>query len=184
MNEPCLGTYRVGDTTKSGESVKLIHGQSVDVFVFEDMNGRINWETRVDPPPLREVGVHNLFNRLHSRASALKNAEQRAILDNELARALFRALCEADEVLALAHFGDVETKMNQEALVRSQIIYAVSGCCMAAAIAAASGLLIVFVTDLSAKQVLVGVGMGVGGAWVSVVQRAWKLTVRPFEAPH
>jgi len=184
MNVPCLGTYKVGDTTKSGEVVKIIHGQSCDVLVFEDANGHTSWETRIDPLPIREVKVHSLFNRLYARASTIKDKKLRTQVENELARALFRGLSESDEKLALGHFVDVAHRISQEALVKARVIYAIAGCCVAFPVAVAATISSAYSTDVSTRQVLIGIAMGVGGAWVSVVQRAWKLSVRPFELPH
>jgi hypothetical protein len=62
------------------------------------------------------------------------------------------------------------------------MLYAATACGVAAVIAAASTVA-AYMSSASTREVLTGIAMGVAGAWVSVVQRAWKLKVRPFERP-
>ncbi len=179
----CLGSYKLGDTTTSGEVIALIHGQSMSVLVFEDANGRTSWETKLDPPAPREAQVHNLHSRLFGRAGRIKDTDMRREIENELARALFRALHEGDAETAISHFVDVEARIAQDALVRARLIYAATGCVGAAFLVVILASLRAYTGDTPVGELLMGAGVGAAGAWVSVVQRSWKLRIAPFELP-
>ena len=96
-----LGSYQIGDRTKNGHEIKIIHGQSVDVFVFDDTDGRINWETREEPLPDLHAAVLARFGELYSLTDMVRNKKQQRALENSLARALFLALSETEKSPAL-----------------------------------------------------------------------------------
>ena len=179
-----LGNYRIGDKAESGE-IKLIHGQSADALVFTDIEGRINWETREDPLPPRHAAVLAQFEDLHSLTDMIPNTTQKVAMKNVLARALFRALCETDEKLALEHLTASQEDIRKRILVRARILYAAAGFGVAVGFVA----LVVVLGPVAAiaqgwSELLLSAGAGAVGAWVSIIQRAWQLTLESFEPPH
>ncbi len=185
MTTPCVGSYRIGDITKTGETISLIHGQSLNVLVFEDANGRTGWETETTTSHEHDTKIHDEFNRLFSRCGVIKSVARKDRLTGELCRALFRALCESELPAAVGHFGGVEARIGQEAMFAARVIYATSGCVVALLLWVLVGIVAYWYSAHETVTVLVlAAGAGSVGAWVSVMQRARKLTVRPFEEPY
>ena len=178
-----LGSYGIGDKAKSDREIKMIHGQSVDVLVFEDVDGRINWETREEPLSASHSAVLARFEKLYALTAMVWNKEQQRVLDNALARALFRALSDASQKSAFEHFTAIREEIVKRVLIRARIFYVASGFCFAVALVAVAVVGAV-ATEAETRTLLVSMGVGAVGAWVSIVQRAWRLTIESFEPPH
>ena len=173
--------YSIGAKSSAGRVIKFIYGQCDEVIVFEDEDGRVQWESL--NLATHHIEVHQTFDRLYARLHSAISERKHASLVAELAQALFRGLVEPTPTRALRHFEDVRARITQEALVRARIYYV--GASTAALFVIASGLMATpFVATVDSALVLVGAAAGASGAWTSVLQRASRLQVGAFDPPH
>jgi hypothetical protein len=184
MSTPRVLQYKVGDKTTAGETIEFIYGHSEQVIVSRDSRNRIQWETAADSLTRTESLVHQLFDRLHARAtSCLPEGKKRTQLVDELAQALFLGLSEPDEQKALAYFDNVAGRIAQEAQIEARFTYLVAGSISAAAVLAVGLILAWFLSGADARAVILGATAGAIGAWASILSRASALELGPFETP-
>jgi hypothetical protein len=175
--------YKVGDTHSSGEKIASIFGHSIDVIVFADEKGVVQWETNADLLTPTQSLVHQLYDRQHARVvTCISGLTKRKQLTNELAQALFLGLSAPDEAAAIKHFESVIGRIAYEAQIEARFTYLLTGSGFAGAILGI-GLLVGYFAPLEVRNVIVGAVAGSVGAWASILARASQLELGPFETP-
>ena len=174
--------YKVGDKTLSGETISFIYGSSNSLIVFKDSNGLVQFETTGDELSPTELAVHAYYDALESRVRSYlpKDKHQRFI--TTMAQALFLALSETDKKAALSHFDSIAGALTQEVQIIGRFQYVLWGTCAGTA-AVAAGLIVALCPSDVVKDIGRAFAIGAGGAWFSVIQRASRLELGPFEAP-
>lgn len=175
--------FKVGDTHTSGEKIEFIYGHSADVIVFKDGRGHVQWETNADFLTRTQSVVHHLYDRLQARAySCLPDGKKRQQLVDELAQALFLGLSEADETKALKYFDNTVGRIAHEAQIEGRFVYLIAGSVTAGTILVV-GLVAGQFAPVDARMVIVAASAASMGAWASILSRASRLELGPFETP-
>ena len=181
MGTPAPLSYNRGDQSKGGTTIAFIFGQSPDVIVFSDVSGGVHWEMTSDSLAPAQLQAHNEYDRLNAVIRSNVAKAKRRVLIEELACALFLGLCSLTPEHAKEHFTAVGTRIRTEALVHARLQYVVSGT-LAAVIAVVLAQVTASVSPLAAESLVpLSCTCGALGAWTSVLQRASRLAVRPFE---
>lgn len=175
--------YKVGDTHSSGEKIASIFGHSIDVIVFADEKGVVQWETNADLLTPTQSLVHQLYDRQQARVvTCIAGVTKRKQLINELAQALFLGLSAPEEATALKHFDSVIGRIAYEAQIEARFTYILTGS-QCAGVIFSLGLISGYFAPIAARNLIVGAVAGSVGAWASILARASQLELGPFETP-
>jgi hypothetical protein len=173
---------KVGEKGGSGQIIDFLYGRSDTVAVYRTVDGGIQYETRgAELTPVQSRVVQRQ-NRLYARAkTCLSGVKKKRIID-ELGQALFLGLCDSDEARALGYFEDVDGELAQEAQLEARYGYVIWGS-IGTVVALVAGTGVANITAGTASALGVGLAAGSVGAWASMLQRASKLKLEPFETP-
>ena len=182
--------HSVEDDDRSARNeVLLEYGRSAEVWVYQTREGHIKWVVEGGRLTTLQQKVQHQFQNVRIRVRQCLPEDKSALFKDRAAQALFHALQEATEAEALWHFGEVEREIQREAQRFARYRYLLYGSIVAGSIMA-GGLVIALAVSAgwitapdTVRTVVLAAVTGAAGAWASVLQRVWTLTLPADETP-